>query len=320
MKQAVNILMLGGAKRVSMARMIKRAGTRLGMAVNLFSYELTSEVPIAEVATVVKGLRWSDPDIMDHLHTVVEENRIDILLPFVDPAVEIAIRYASADASVWTPGGTDAKMSAVMFNKIEADALFHKLGFPLPSNPQYEPVEGDIIAKPCFGSASKGIRILSKAEYEQLDGSSESGTYLFQKYIAHRKEYTVDCYVASDGEVVCAVPRERIAVSGGEVTETETIHDSEIENASHRILKALQLRGPVTLQFLRDADTSGDSRALLMEINPRLGGGAVCSVHAGADIPLYMLSDFAGLPLKQDVPWRPGTRICRYPQEVVFYK
>ena len=75
MKQAVNILMLGGAKRVSMARMIKRAGTRLGMAVNLFSYELTSEVPIAQVATVVKGLRWNDPYIMDHLHTVVEENR-----------------------------------------------------------------------------------------------------------------------------------------------------------------------------------------------------------------------------------------------------
>lgn len=320
MKQAVNMLMLGGAKRVSMARMIKHAGTRLGMAVNLFSYELTTEVPIAEVATVVNGLRWNDPDVMDHLHTIVEENRIDILLPFVDPAVEIAIRYASADVSVWTPGGTDAEMSALMFNKIEADALFHKLGFPLPSNPRYEPVAGDIIAKPCFGSASKGIRILSKEDYERFAGSNEAESYLFQKYIAQRKEYTVDCYVASDGKVVCAVPRERIAVAGGEVTDTETVHDSEIENASHRILKALQLRGPVTLQFLRDADTSGDGKAMLMEINPRLGGGAVCSVHAGADIPLYLLSDFAGLPLTPDNRWRPGTRICRYPQEVVFYK
>ena len=320
MKQAVNILMLGGAKRVSMARMLKRAGNRLGMEVNLYSYELSSEVPVAEVATVVKGLRWKDPDLMDHIHSVVEDNRIDILLPFVDPAVEVAIRYAADDASVWTPGGTDADMSALMFNKIEADALFHELGFPLPPNPEYESFDGDIIAKPCFGSASKGIRILSPEEYRRMADSDASREYLFQKYIEHRKEYTVDCYVSQAGDIICAVPRERIAVAGGEVTDTETVRDADIEQASRRILKSLKLRGPVTLQFLRDTDRAADSPAMLMEINPRLGGGAVCAVHAGADIPMYILSDFAGIPLKENVRWRPGTRICRYPQEVVFHK
>ena len=44
MRQAVNILMLGGAKRVSMARMLKDAGSRMGLDVELFSYELTPEV------------------------------------------------------------------------------------------------------------------------------------------------------------------------------------------------------------------------------------------------------------------------------------
>ena len=81
MRQAVNILMLGGAKRVSMARMLKDAGSRMGLDVVLFSYELTPEVPVAVEASVITGLKWNDPDLMDDLHNVVFENRIDILLP-----------------------------------------------------------------------------------------------------------------------------------------------------------------------------------------------------------------------------------------------
>lgn len=47
MRQAVNILFLGGAKRVSMARMFQASGERLGLDVNIFSYELSPEAPIA---------------------------------------------------------------------------------------------------------------------------------------------------------------------------------------------------------------------------------------------------------------------------------
>ena len=61
MKQAVNIMFLGGAKRVSMGRMLIAAGAQLGMEVNLFSYELSREVPVAEIATVIIGRRWNDP-------------------------------------------------------------------------------------------------------------------------------------------------------------------------------------------------------------------------------------------------------------------
>ena len=103
MRQVVNILMLGGAKRVSMARMLKDAGSRMGLDVVLFSYELTPEVPVAVEASVITGLKWTDPDLMDDLHNVVSENRIDILLPFVDPAVEVAARFCESTDSCWTP-------------------------------------------------------------------------------------------------------------------------------------------------------------------------------------------------------------------------
>jgi len=33
---------------------------------------------------------------------------------------------------------------------------------------------------------------------------------------------------------------------------------------------------------------------MIMEINPRLGGGAVAAVHAGADIPAMIISEALG--------------------------
>jgi len=318
MKQAINILFLGGAKRVSMGRMIKAAGQRLGLEVNLFSYELTQEVPVAEIATVIEGRRWNDDSLFKHLHSVTTENAIDIILPFVDHAVDIAIRYCASDPAVWTPG-SNAGMAKRMFNKSDADSFFRQLGIPLPALPAGCGPDSKIIAKPCFGSASKGIRVLTYDDYLNLSRSPDADKYLFQQYIEHRTEYTVDCYVSQQGTVICAVPRIRLEVSGGEVVSTQTIRDEEIESTSHRILRALKLTGPITLQFLREHKAGGEcGPAMLMEVNPRLGGGAVCSVHAGADIPSFILEEFIGHRLSECHNWLPGTKICRYMQEVVF--
>ena len=56
MKRQANILMLGGAKRVSLARLLIEAGKRMGIEVNIFSSEIIKEVPIACVGTVVEGI------------------------------------------------------------------------------------------------------------------------------------------------------------------------------------------------------------------------------------------------------------------------
>ena len=73
--------------------------------------------------------------------------------------------------------------------------------------------------------------------------------------------------------------------------------------------------GAVTVQLIHDLDCPG--RLLVMEINPRLGGGAVCTVAAGCDIPAMIISEALGFAVDAAEP-RPGVRICRYMQEVVF--
>jgi carbamoyl-phosphate synthase large subunit len=101
MQQVVNVLFLGGAKRVSMARLLIAAGAKRNLDIKIFSYELSNEVPIAEVATVIVGRKWRDAELQSHLHDVVDKYGINIMLPFVDPAVEVAATYCANVINIW---------------------------------------------------------------------------------------------------------------------------------------------------------------------------------------------------------------------------
>lgn len=314
MNKTVNILFLGGAKRVSMAEMLIAAGKKLGCKVNIFSYELNAIVPIAKVGKVLAGLRWNDPALMEHLHETVVEHGINVMIPFVDGAVAVAARYCREYGDAWAPVCTPDKAER-MFDKVLAAADFEREGIAVPDTYRCGRPRFPLIAKPRLGSASRGISVLNDPrEFRRLTNLDD---YLIQEYIRHREEYTVDCYVSSAGEVMCAVPRLRKEVIGGEVSDTETVIDVEIEDCSRKVISSLGLVGAITLQFLRDKESD---RLLLMEINPRLGGGAVCSVHAGAPIPEYIIREYLGLPMIPCNEWKEGTEIVRYMQEVVFYK
>lgn len=304
----VSILFLGGAKRVSMAEKFIAAGRELGVDVRLFSYELSPYVPVARVAEIIVGKRWTDPEILNDIHSIVEEKRIDIIIPFVDPAVEVAACVRDNYGDVWVPVG-DAATSSVMFDKIAADSVFRRAGLPVPDRGHFP-----MIAKPRFGSASKGIKILESTDQLSALGS-DANNYLIQEYIANRQEITVDCYVALTGEIICAVPRLRLETQGGEASVTKTIKDEAVERLAADTLRGTGLRGAVTVQILREL---GSGRLMLMEINPRLGGGAVCAVHAGANLPMFILRDSMQLSLAPCNDWRPDTLISRYFSEVAF--
>ncbi|MDE6287642.1 MAG: ATP-grasp domain-containing protein [Muribaculaceae bacterium] len=306
-----NVLFLGGAKRVSMARLFKKAAADMGLKCNIFSYEMSTREAIACEATVIEGLRWSDPAVDGHLRGIIQKNAIKAVVPFVDGAVAVAARLADV---TFAPCCTPDKAEQ-MFDKVVAATLFEKVSLPKPAT--YVPGEPSLmlIAKPRHGSASQGI--VEIRSLEQLDTILGMGDkYLIQERIDRREEYTVDCYASvADGHVLVASPRRRLQVAGGEVTKTVTVDMPELKALSAEAITRLDLRGAVTVQFMRDLD---DNRLLLMEINPRLGGGAVCSVLAGADIPSLIIHEALGMPLHSPEV-QAGVEIARYPAETVFY-
>lgn len=306
----VNVLFLGGAKRVSMAKRFKEAASALGYSCNIYSYELRSNEPIACEATVIEGLRWSDPAVDDDLRAVVARHDIRVVVPFVDGAVAVAARLADV---AFVPSGSPEQAEA-MFDKVVAADLFKKAELSIPRTfdgsfdcPSY-------IAKPRHGSASKGIVVCNTLE--RVAEFAATDDYLIQEYIAEREEFTIDCYASvSTGELLVACPRRRVEVIGGEVFRTVTLRDAAIEELAASAITRLGLRGAITVQILR---SRLDGRVMVMEINPRLGGGAVCSVAAGADLPRLILCEALGLELVHP-EWRPDVEIARYPAEVVFF-
>lgn len=311
MNNRINLLFLGGAKRVSMARHFKRAAEALGCECAIFSYEMSTAEAIACEGEVIVGKRWRDPDVLDHLRQICRDKQIHAIIPFVDGAVPVAAQLHEV-AFVPTGRREDAER---MFDKVDSARLFEQLGLPIPHT--YH--EGEpcmcLIAKPRRGSASKGIMEISSLDALQKV-LTHADDYLIQQRIDRREEYTVDCYVDTRGSRILATcPRRRIEVAGGEVTRTETVGDPEILDLARLTLEATGLVGAVTVQMMRDLDTN---RLMLMEINPRLGGGAVCSVAAGADIPSLILREVLDLPPVQQ-HWQAGVQIARYLDEVVFY-
>lgn len=309
----LNILLLGGAKRVSMARMLIDAGHKRGIDVGIYSYELTELVPVSVVGTALVGRRWNDPEIYKHLREVADAYHIGAMVPFVDGAVGVAAKFVRFYDDVYAPVSSP-ELAETFFDKCAAATAFEEAGLPVPQTYRHGKPTFPLIAKPRHGSASKGIEIIESVnEFRRI--ISERQDYLIQTYYPERDEYTVDCFVGRDGRILSVSPRQRMEVVGGEVINTMTIDDPEIVACSRQALAKLGLRGAVTIQFLRDRESG---KLMIMEINPRFGGGCVCSVHAGADLPGMVIDEAAGLSTTPTQHLRSRTLMTRYFQEVVF--
>lgn len=311
----ISMLFLGGAKRVAMARMFKDAAAKRGLECKIVGYELDAHSALAVEGLIVEGLRWKDSDILNHINSVVKQHNIDIIIPFVDPAVGVAADYVETNTSTAFAPVAKRCNADKMFDKVAAAELFEANNIPIPATwKQGDKYNTPLIAKPRFGSASKGIIEINSQQ--ELDDIINKSDYLIQERIDRREEITIDCYAATtNGKIVCTSPRIRREVAGGEAVRTITIADNTASALAQQVIETANLCGAITVQLIRDLD---NNRLLVMEVNPRLGGGAVASVHAGADIPGLIIDDCLGTNLHSQQPTA-GVETVRYLADVVFF-
>lgn len=295
---------------MSIGRMFMQSARELGYDPRLYSYEIVKEVPISLIAEVIVGQRWSDLRCLPHLIDVIREREIHIVIPFVDPAVEIAATLREV-LGVYSPV-SDYEECRKMFDKVDAAQQFEMLGIKIPRTLTFDDPHFPKIAKPRRGSASKGLVILRGAE-DKLP--LPQGEYLIQEYLENAKEYTVDAFVAREGGFTGLGFRRRLETAGGEVVRSITVDGSQRFTQVKEMIDKLGLRGAITLQFIEPQD-GGAWR--LMEVNPRLGGGAVLSVHAGWNIPRAIIDEYRLKKLTGTALAVSGVKMARYFEEVVF--
>lgn len=307
------VLLLGGARRVSLAEHFKLAGEKIGCKVNVVSYDLHNEIPISLVAKVVVGLKFTDPGVIEDIGNVIKTYSVDMILPIVNGSVQIAAECKERFPEVWVPV-TDFAIAEQLFDKADAAKAFKEAGLPIPTTYSVLNAKVPAIVKPRKGGSSRGIMIFKNME--EMMRLQDYSNYIMQEFIGHRQEYTVDSYIDKDGNILVTVPRQRLEVMGGESTRSITCRNAELERLTKVVIEKFSLRGPVNVQFIHDLDTD---RYLLMEVNPRIGGGVICSMFAGAPIADYILGEALGRKLEPCTDWKENTLMARYFKEAVFF-
>jgi carbamoyl-phosphate synthase large subunit len=313
LNNAINILFLGGAKRVSLGEHFIEWGVQNKQEVRLFSYELNAEVPICEIATIIEGLKWSDPELLFHLKNTIETNNIDIVIPFLDPATLAAARLQEAIPSLYIPTSSH-EICSIFFNKTKATEWCLKNEIPIPG---MDRTKFPLIAKPVAGSASKDIHFL----HDQIQLDSFINTHIETEYLIQHfikaNEYTVDAFRSiSHGNIGYLVPRIRLEVQGGEAIKTRTVRHPGIEALSRKIIDKSGLMGSITLQFLEEEKTG---KLYFMEVNPRFGGGVITCKGAGIEIANHVIQDMNKVKCDEITTWESGMLMMRRFKEIYIH-
>lgn len=282
----MNVLFVGGGRRVALARRFRAKGHRV------FAYELGYSVPIIREASIIKGLKWDDPDIEDHFVKMVKKKNIDLILPLMDRAVILCAKLDIPNVVNLT---SSEKTATICFDKWQFRDFMEK-HFP-SLYPSVVLGKFPRIEKPRFGFGSQGIKTLESGLAMSLDHLLTNSLVVQDKI--EGIEYSVDTYYNKDGRWIDSVPRERIRVGSGEVITSRTVEKPELSTVALLVGEELGLIGPTNLQFIEQ----DDGQFFLIEINARFGGGWTLSMEAGLDAISLIEHEYFNKPYKYE-PYR----------------
>jgi carbamoyl-phosphate synthase large subunit len=319
----VNVLVSSAGRRVSLVRILKQTLADMGLPGRVLAVELSRLSPafhICDQGWVVPSC--DSPGYVSALLEICAREKVRLLIPTIDPDLEVLaahrLEFQACGTTVAIP---DLETVQIGSDKRRTHQWLVEHGFPtvqqiLPEDLLSRKGNGwafPLIAKPRFGSASIGVAIVENLE--EVERLARKGDYIIQTLAAGR-EYTVDFLATRQGRCVCAVPRLRIAVRGGEVSKGMTVRNPEIISLVHRMCEALPgAYGVLNVQLFLDSATG---KIAVIEINPRFGGGFPLAWQAGARFPQWMLEELLGWnSTAVENAWEDRLLMLRY-DEAVF--
>lgn len=235
----------------------------------------------------------SDEAFLDALVEFLLRESIDLVIPTIDPDLVRLDRWRDALAARAPRARlllSPSRVIEIARDKRLSREAFAALGAEVPDavDPSSPDLVFPLFIKPASGSASIGaVRVDDAAELRARLATTDDPMV---ERLVGGDETTVDVLLDLAGRPLCAVPRRRLQVRGGEVTRGVVERSSELERLAMAIAAGLGCIGPVTVQFRSPAP----GRWVAMELNARMGGGLPLSIGAGADWPKWILQMAAG--------------------------
>lgn len=290
----MNVLITSAGRRVSLVQAFASAAQAYGGKV--FAGDASGLAPTLYLAHGAFHLpSVADESYVPQLLALVREHRIGLIVPTIDP--ELAV--LAANAPIFADAGCTALVSSLSFVELSGDKwltheAFAARGVDVPESWTAEEAASatlppQLFLKPRDGSASRDTyratpetlatvlpRVKNAIIQEELSGP----------------EITIDALLDLDGTPLHYVPRIRLRTLAGESIQGVTIDDDDIREWLNNLLQvAAQLgaHGPITLQaFLTPRGP------VLIEVNPRFGGGFPLAYAAGGHYPEWLLALLRG--------------------------
>ena len=312
-----NVLISSAGRRVALLNAFRSSLDRLGLAGEVQAADLSplsSAMRVADKRHLVP--RCTDSEFIPAVVEICEREKIRLVVPTIDTELPAyAARREDFERIGTAVAISDPDTIRISADKHNTHAWLTSERFPtvrqaVPAEVLTNPGSWrfPLIAKPAAGSASIGLARVSTPD--ELRVVAGDGDYVVQE-IAPGHEHTLDVLVMRDSRAVCAVPRKRLEVRGGEVSKGMTVRHAGLQELGVTICERLPgAYGVITVQIFLDEESGALS---VIEINPRFGGGFPLAYKAGADCPGWIIEEICGLPptVRAD-EWRDGLVMLRY--------
>lgn len=256
--------------------------------------------------------RIDDPAYVPALSALCAEYGVGAVIPLTDLDIEVLARARAEGAlPALVP---DPEIARATYDKYEAHLLLERLGLPSPPTVlpgEEQPESFPVMVKPRRGSGARSIHLARDEEEAAFFVSYVPEPVMVQRWM-DGPELSIDCLSDLDGRCLNAIPRTMLESRGGESIKGTVIADAELVELGRRVVEALAVRGPCTVQVFRDREIGLG----ITDVNTRFGGAFPAPMYAalpGRTYPELIARMAAGERVEPHVgEFRAGRTFTRY--------
>ncbi|GJL78547.1 MAG: carbamoyl phosphate synthase [Nitrospinaceae bacterium] len=293
--KALNLLFLAPHWRVSLVRSFQKAKTRQGVSGKLVGADSDPLAPALRAVDAGYSLPlFKNPVCKTTLLDICRREAIHVIFPLTNKAVEfLNCHRPEFEQENILAYLQDPETIEICHDKQKLADFFKENHIPSPLMGKAQ--SGfPLIAKPRRGEGSKNHFMIENPRDLEFY-ADKFPDHVIQQYV-QGQEYTVDWFSDKSGKPLLVVPRERLAIRGGEVMVSRIRMDSKIIESVRQVGLRLNLKGPANLQGI--CPPGGE--LLFTDINLRFGSGSGHTIAAGGDIPECIFSDLLGQEMPCD--------------------
>jgi carbamoyl-phosphate synthase large subunit len=171
----------------------------------------------------------------------------------------------------------DAATARATYDKYEAHLMLSAAGLPSPHTvlPGGQVEAYPVMVKTRRGSGARSIHRADDARAVKFFVAYVAEETMVQRFM-DGPEFSIDTLSDLRGRCLNAIPRTMIESRGGESIKGTVIDDAELVQLGKRVVEALAVRGPCTVQVFRDRETGLG----ITDVNTRFGGAFPAPMYA----------------------------------------